>query len=105
MMFPKTKYKRISKASIWNKERAKLKKVYFKKGITTCEFRSPKCWKNNALSFAHRHKRFFYTLHPELLGEFNETLLVCVPCHQILEYDEELTELTFKVLRPYAKTI
>ena len=91
----------MSKEKEWAKARKKLKVIYEEKGITTCELRfKGKCWRNNALSFAHRHKRKWYLDHPELLGEFKQTVLACIPCHDIIEDDKELTEEVFKKLRP-----
>lgn len=83
----------------WNKDRAKLKVEYEERGITTCEIRLPGCAVNNFLSFAHRNKRVFYNTHPELLGDFSETLLSCIPCHQKLEVSRELTNEYFNKLR------
>lgn len=74
----------------------KLKEIYLEKCLTTCEIRLDGCAYNNFLSFAHRHKRNWYLSHPELLSSFNQTLLACVPCHQKIEYDKELTESIFK---------
>lgn len=85
----------MGKVTEWTKARSLLKKLYYYKGITRCEI----CGTDNFLSFAHRHKREWYNSDPKLLGEFNETLLLCVPCHQKIEYDKELTEETFNRLR------
>jgi len=84
----------------WNKDRAKLKLIYQEKGITTCELRFEGCWVNNALGFAHKHKRSYYLLWPDQLGTFTETILACNPCHQKIEYDKKLTEEMFDKLRP-----
>lgn len=83
----------------WTIARAKLKPIYEKKGITTCEIRLIGCKINNFLGFAHRHKRRWYYSQPELLGAFNQTLLGCNHCHDIIEDDKEATELLFKKLR------
>lgn len=80
----------------WNKARVKLKKIYANKGITTCELRLPGCWVNNALSFCHRYKRN----DPRCSHDFNGTILGCIPCHNVIEYDRELTEEVFERLRP-----
>ena len=76
-----------------------LKKLYLAKGITRCELRFDGCWGNNGLSWAHRHKRIFYKSQPELLEDFNQTILACVYCHQKIEYDRKLTEEKFIKLR------
>lgn len=83
------------KTNEWNKARIKLKKIYERKGITTCEIRLPGCWYDNALSFAHRYKRN----DPRCEHTFKRTILACVPCHDQIEYDSKLTEKMFKLRR------
>jgi len=39
------------------------------------------------LSWHHRHKREWYRKYPELLWQFNQTLLLDLKCHEMLEYD------------------
>ena len=87
------------KTKAWNDARKLLKEEYFRKGITTCEVNLPGCWNNNALSFAHLHKRSWYWSQPELLGAFSQTLLVCIPCHTKMEFNKNLTEELFSKLR------
>jgi len=89
----------MNKVKEWTIARNKLKEIYFDKGITTCELRLKGCWINNALSFHHRRKRIEYYSCPEKLGEFNETILCCINCHQKVENDRELTRKVFKQLR------
>lgn len=91
------------KKSSWESERQQLKKEYQTKGITSCELRLPGCWRDNALSFAHRHKRAWYLSHPELLGKFNQTLLACIPCHTQIEFNKKLTEELFEIKRGLEK--
>lgn len=84
----------------WNKIRAKLKREFQEKGITRCEL----CGADNFLSFAHRKKRRYYynqdrKEEERQLGDYKEVLLLCVPCHERLETNKELTEATFKRLR------
>ena len=88
------------------KRRKELKEFYFEKGITSCELRLPptprypeRCWKDNALSFAHKEKRWKYIRRPEELWTFKETVLACIPCHQRIENDRLLTLVVFKKLR------
>lgn len=86
----------------WTAARAKAKKVFEAKGITSCEIRLAGCWKNNALGFAHRHKRDWYYSEGrkgELLGDFNHIIVACGPCHQKIEHNRELTLSIFKTLR------
>ena len=57
------------------------------------------CWINNGLSFAHRHKRIWYKRQPALLEDFNQTLLLCLRCHENIEYNREITKEVFSKLR------
>lgn len=85
----------MGKQKEWEIARKKLKSEYERKGITTCELRLLGCWYNNALSFAHRYKRS----DPRCKHTFKQTILACVPCHQQIEYNRELTEKVFTRLR------
>jgi hypothetical protein len=84
-----------SKTKEWERERRKLKKEYEKRGIVLCELRFDGCYRNNMLSFAHRYKRG----DPRCEHTFKGTVLACIPCHQVIEYNKELTEEVFKKLR------
>ena len=90
---------KTTKIKEWELARKKLKEIYQEKGITNCELRFRGCWRNNALSFAHKHLRIWYYSRPHLLGSFKQTLLACVPCHKILDEDKELKKKVFKKLR------
>lgn len=81
------------------KANAKLKKMFYEKGITTCEIRFAGCMNDNFLSFAHRHKRLWYRGQLELLSDFNQVVLACASCHQEIEGNKELTERVFARLR------
>lgn len=91
----------VSWTKIWDKERAKLKKIYDDHWITECEVQLPGCTKNNFLGFHHRHKRNWYKERGrrELLGEFNQTILVCNNCHDKIEDDRAKTKEIFQQLR------
>lgn len=95
------KRKYPAKKGTWEAERQKLKQIFLDKGITSCEVRKSGCWRDNALSFAHQHKRIFYKIRGNegLLGDFNQVLLACVPCHEKIENDKEETERLFQELR------
>ncbi len=73
----------------------KVKMEFIKKGIIRCELCNTDRW----LSFAHRLKRRHYINKGNLINDFNELLLLCVPCHAMLEKDKNLTEKTFTRLR------
>lgn len=79
----------------WNNARRKLKKEYYAKNITTCELMLEGCTATNYLSFAHRYKR----RDPRCEHTFEQTILACIPCHNKIEYDKELTEKMFGILR------
>ena len=85
----------MNRTAINQQANKKLKQTYLDKGITRCEM----CSGSWGLSFAHRKKRRHYK-GLEDLSDFNETLLLCYTCHNRIEYNKELTEETFKRLRP-----
>ena len=83
----------------WENQREKLKVEYQFKKITSCEARIPGCMDKFALSFHHRHRRWWYTRRVKLLGDFNQTMLVCAYCHDALTGDEPLSQKLFLKLR------
>lgn len=87
------------KTKAWKKIIPKLKKEFEARGITLCELRFDGCWINNALGFAHRHKRRWYNTRPHLLGNFKQVILACSSCHQKIEYNSKLTKKVFVKLR------
>ena len=66
----------------------------------TCEVRLEGCSGNFGLTWAHRHLRSHYQGDVEQLSDTNEVLLSCLGCHMQMEGKKELTEETFKRLRP-----
>lgn len=112
--YPKPKSKRKSRVKIWNKIRQKILKPMFEsRGITYCEVtkyefehgnitQAQAIKRNFNLSFHHRHKRDWYKQfenEEELLGDFDQVLLLGQYYHNKLEYDFELTEKYFNILR------
>ncbi len=93
MKKPMKKLGKIGKQNI--KSTIRLKAEYQKRGITTCEL----CGSDFGLSFHHRYQRYYYIDKPELLGDFNQSLLLCIPCHKKLHEDKELNKETFNKLR------
>ena len=88
--------KRVGKKTKeWQKAQKKLRLEYFYKGITTCEARLPGCFNNWALSFAHRYKR----RDSRCTHDFEGTILACTSCHDIMEYNKQITEQLFERLR------
>lgn len=73
----------------------RLKKLFIEKGITRCEV----CGADNFLSFAHRHKRDWYSGDVEKLSDWEQVLLLCIPCHEKIEVSREKTEELFNKLR------
>ena len=102
MLFPKPvkrekKRKRLKaggkKTDSWKEVLAELKVRFERAGITSCELRLDGCWRNNALSFAHSKKR-----RKIEEGELTETCLLCVPCHQKIEFRKDMTEIVRGVI-------
>lgn len=93
-------FRRIGKQGKVNlRANQKLKKIYQEKGINSCEIKLDGCLGNMFCGFAHRKKRQEYYKTPELLSDFNETLLACVKCHQKIEGNRKLTEEIFNARR------
>lgn len=81
-----------------------LKQTYERKEIRYCELggilSNEYCTRGYMLSFCHRHKRLWYKTNGlHLLSEFNQTVLGCISCHNLLEVDSDLTEEVFTLLR------
>lgn len=103
--------KRSKRVNKWNYIRTKILKPMFKKlGITHCEithhlFTHGMISKEQArerdrfLGFAHRHKRVWYRGKEELLGDYNQVLLLGQHYHDDIEHNKELTERWFTELR------
>ena len=69
-----------------------MKKHCIDNGITRCEL----CNSDYHLTFAHRHKRRDYYSKPTwLLSDKNQFLLLCLKCHQDIEYDMKKTKSVF----------
>ena len=86
----------------WNRIRALLKIEFQDKEITRCELMFPDiCMVDNFLSFAHRHKRIWYDMRENKgkLGDFNQVILACQPCHDRIERDKKLSDWVFNNLR------
>ncbi|MCK5023757.1 MAG: hypothetical protein KAS04_06275 [Candidatus Aenigmarchaeota archaeon] len=82
------------------KEKRELKKLFLEKDIRYCEARISQNCSPMSISFAHRHKKHWYLGKPdELRWAYEQVIGACIPCHQELEFDRELTEETFLRLR------
>ena len=112
--YPKPKSKKKSRVQVWNRIRANvLKPMFEEKEIFYCEVTKYEFEQGNItekeaqkrnfnLSFHHRHKRDWYKQfdnEQELLGDFNQVLLLGQYYHNKLEYDAELTKKYFELLR------
>ena len=74
-----------------------LKQLFIDLEIEWCEL----CGSTFFLTFAHKHKRDWYKGKPEeLLYDINQVLLLCIKCHQEIEYSKEKTADAFEKLRP-----
>lgn len=76
--------RRGKKTNAWEQERARLKPLFQRAGITSCEFGLPGCWRDNALGFAHPMKR---RNTPAAL--LHRVALACNVCHDIIERKPE----------------
>jgi len=85
----------MTKAYTNAKATRKCKEILIDKDITRCE----NCGSNFMLTIAHRKKRRHYNLEQEKLWDFNEFLLLCVKCHDDIEYSRDKTEEIFARLR------
>lgn len=65
---------------LWDKYRARLKKLFFSWGITACELRLPDC-KGFPEGFAHSKKRRFLVTEADWI----EVALACNSCHDRVE--------------------
>lgn len=74
----------------------KVVKMFREKGITRCEVNLPGCERFGETP-AHRKKRRHYTDYK--INAFEEILIACPYCHDILEKDPVLTASKFKELR------
>lgn len=77
---PKPLNKKGAKTLEWEAARAELKQIFKSHGVTTCELKYPKCWRNTALGFAHVAKR--RELGPD---EIMSVVLACNSCHLVVE--------------------
>jgi hypothetical protein len=78
-----------------------LRDKFEEKGRMSCELRLKGCTGTWGLSFCHLHKRrWYYDKDPALLYDWQQVVLGCLNCHQIIEQDPELTRQLFKLLRP-----
>ena len=86
---------RLGKRGRMNQEtNRKLAEMFLKKGITHCE----NCGSTWALTWAHRMKRRYYSTVDELT-DFDQVALLCVRCHNAIEFSREKTEELFGRLR------
>ena len=91
---PKPEKKKKSKIK-FNKK--KVVKMFEEKGITICEVRLKEVMDHSGETPAHRLKRRHYT--DGRINSFEEIVLACPRCHEIMEKDPKLTEEIFKRLR------
>ena len=92
--------KKGKRTGLNQKANRQLKSLYIKNDVTRCEIGLPGCFSYTFLQFVHRHKRRWYYDKPdELLWAWEQTLLGCQSCHNLIEYDSKLTEKTFLKLR------
>lgn len=78
-----------------------LKEYFLEIEVERCE----RCGTGWGLTFAHRHKRYWYYSRPELLSDPNQVLLLCLDCHRHIEPSRERTEELFLRLRGPEKIV
>lgn len=82
----------MKRETVNQKANREMKKYCMEHDILRCEI----CGTNNWLTFAHRHKRREYYNKPIWwLYDKNQFLLLCINCHQKIEYDSEKTKQVF----------
>ena len=72
--------RRGKRTRLWESTRAILKRIFYRRGIVTCELRYVGCTRGLFLGFAHARKRRH--LRPDELGQ---VLLACSSCHAAIE--------------------
>jgi hypothetical protein len=88
----------MNRTKINRKTNIELKKI-FQNYVYECEARLSGCM-NYQLTFAHRHKRYWYYDKPDqLLWDMNQVVLACINCHSKMEQNKKLTEEVFLKLR------
>jgi len=91
----------VGRVEEWNKARLALKALYRSLKIESCEYINAdgsRCNSTYYLTFAHRNKR--RNLEPGELDSVNDTLLLCIGHHELVENDRDETEAQFSRLRP-----
>ena len=80
-----------------NKEALRQMKFYcYHHEVFCCEMRLPGCTGDYNLTFAHKHKRRWYYDKPdETLWKRSEWRLSCMHCHELQEYDKNITNQIF----------
>lgn len=76
-----------------------LKQEFEGRQITYCEEHGYSC-PNGFLTPAHKFKRSYYRIHPELLWTFEHVIIICLKLHQQIEQSKKETEQLFARLRP-----
>lgn len=98
----KTKLNKIGVVGRANIEaRQRIAEIAEEMGLNYCEIGFKGCTVSWPLYPAHRHKRSWYKGNVDSLADPSEWVSACINCHDRIENDPELTEETFKRLRPY----
>ena len=99
----KTRLNQLGKIGKRNLKASKeIDKLIMEYDIRSCEIRIPhKCLINSFLQKAHRHKRDWYKVvgREHLLYDYKQWIIACDVCHNLIEYDKELTKKVFMYLR------
>lgn len=92
----KPAFKKGPKTKQWDSDRAKLKVVFERAGITRCELQiSSDCKRDDFLGFCHSKKRRFVLTQ----ADREEVCLGCVVCHDAIEILPTMQAIVLRVIR------
>ncbi len=77
----------------------RIAEMWQEKKIFWCEIELEGCLQTWTLQNCHRHKRLWYKHNQKLLYDYKQVIKGCQNCHNKIENNKELTELTFQELR------
>lgn len=68
-------------------------------GLNYCEIGLEGCLQTWPLAPAHLHKRAWYKGDVSKLSDYSQWVVACQICHNLIEFNKDLTEETFVRLR------
>lgn len=92
--------KRVGKVGKANQDSRKIiASISESLGLSFCEIALKGCLLNWPLAPAHRHKRAWYKGDVAKLADIRQWVCACQYCHDKIEFNKELTEEVFMILR------